>query len=378
MENKISFPQFVAILAIATGKQKKQCEDFLKELFRIIADELEKGESVRIKGFGTFKLVEVEARRSVDVTTGESNEIPGHYKVSFIPSKELAALVNSPFEAFEAVEVADDLTMDELVEPEPEDEPASEVVPASEETGASEEVPASEETSCEEVPEVEKAEVPAEAVAATEDDQIYSLPDEKDEIQEEQPIEPEVNVTGAEEDDRDAYRDDDRGCAMKSHKFGWGFFAGFMTAIVVAAAALLVWLTFFINREEGGVAEIITVEEIDSPVEEGEVSNADSTFADTSAVDTQEVPTRPSDEKVYDTISTTRFLTTMAKEHYGNFNLWPIIYEENQAILGHPDRIKPGTQVVVPPLSKYGIDPKNPADVKRVKEKGLEIYGRYR
>ncbi len=38
----------------------------------------------------------------------------------------------------------------------------------------------------------------------------------------------------------------------------------------------------------------------------------------------------------------------MAKEHYGNYNLWPYIYEENKAILGHPDRIRPGTKVIVP------------------------------
>ena len=96
------------------------------------------------------------------------------------------------------------------------------------------------------------------------------------------------------------------------------------------------------------------------------------------ATGNEEVPTRPSDEPVYDTISTTRFLTTMAKEHYGNFNLWPIIYEENKDILGHPDRIKPGTKVVVPSLEKYGVDPHKAADIARIKQKGVEIYARYK
>ena len=90
------------------------------------------------------------------------------------------------------------------------------------------------------------------------------------------------------------------------------------------------------------------------------------------------VPTAPSDRKVYDTISKTRYLTTMAKDHYGNYNLWPIIYEENKSFLGHPDRIRPGTQVVIPPLSKYGVDPSNPADVAKAKKKGVEIYSRYK
>ena len=89
------------------------------------------------------------------------------------------------------------------------------------------------------------------------------------------------------------------------------------------------------------------------------------------------VPTAPSDKKVYDTISTTRYLTTMAKDHYGNYNLWPYIYKENSKILGHPDRIRPGTKVVIPPLSQYGVDPKNPEDIKKAKKLGVEIYSRY-
>ncbi|MDE7115438.1 MAG: hypothetical protein K2O56_03325, partial [Muribaculaceae bacterium] len=92
---------------------------------------------------------------------------------------------------------------------------------------------------------------------------------------------------------------------------------------------------------------------------------------------TAEVPTRPSDEPVYDTITKTRYLTTMAKEHYGNYNLWPYIYEENKAILGHPDRIRPGTKVIVPPLSKYGVNPSDPDDIAKAKKKGVAIYARY-
>ena len=86
--------------------------------------------------------------------------------------------------------------------------------------------------------------------------------------------------------------------------------------------------------------------------------------------------TAPSDTPVYDVVTTTRYLTTIASEHYGNFNLWPYIYEENKAILGHPDRIKPGTRIVVPPLSKYGVNPKNKSDIDKAKKMGKEIYSR--
>ena len=95
------------------------------------------------------------------------------------------------------------------------------------------------------------------------------------------------------------------------------------------------------------------------------------------ATETPEVNTRPSDSPLYDTITKTRYLTTMAKDHYGNYHLWPYIYMENQKFLGHPDRITPGTKVVVPPLSKYGVDPSNPEHIKKAKQLGIEIYKKY-
>ncbi|MDE6335850.1 MAG: HU family DNA-binding protein, partial [Muribaculaceae bacterium] len=116
MENKITLSGLAAMIALASGQPGQLCEDFLKELFRIIGDELEKGENVRIKGLGTFKVADVEARKSVDLTTREEIEIPHHRKVIFVASKELAALVNAPFEAFEAVEVSDALPTDELLD----------------------------------------------------------------------------------------------------------------------------------------------------------------------------------------------------------------------------------------------------------------------
>lgn len=49
MENKVTMPALVAMLALTTGQQKKLCEDFLKELFAIIEEELTSGGNVRIR-----------------------------------------------------------------------------------------------------------------------------------------------------------------------------------------------------------------------------------------------------------------------------------------------------------------------------------------
>lgn len=79
----------------------------------------------------------------------------------------------------------------------------------------------------------------------------------------------------------------------------------------------------------------------------------------------------------YDRIGKDRYLVTMSREYYGDPNFWPYIYEENKAKLGHPDRITPGTGVLVPNLDKFGIDPKNPADKEKAKNLAKDIYARY-
>ncbi len=99
MENKITVSGLAAMIALATGRPGELCERFLEEFFSIVGDELAKGENVRIKGLGTFKIVEVEARKSVEVATGADIEIPAHKRVVVVAAKGLAQRVNSPFEA---------------------------------------------------------------------------------------------------------------------------------------------------------------------------------------------------------------------------------------------------------------------------------------
>ncbi|MDE7097445.1 MAG: HU family DNA-binding protein, partial [Muribaculaceae bacterium] len=118
MNKKITFPRLSAMLADKSGRSKRFSEDFLREFFSLISERLEAGESVKIKGFGTFRLSRVEPRKSVDVTTGEAMEISGHSKVVFVPAKELASAVNSPFEAFTAIEISDDADISQLFDEE--------------------------------------------------------------------------------------------------------------------------------------------------------------------------------------------------------------------------------------------------------------------
>jgi len=105
MNNKLLLQDLTEQLS-ETGKlKKKDAEDFVKAFFAVIEQSLFEGEVVKIQGLGTFKLLMVDSRKSVDVSTGKEFEIKEHYKVSFTPDSSLKELVNKPFSHLEPVEL---------------------------------------------------------------------------------------------------------------------------------------------------------------------------------------------------------------------------------------------------------------------------------
>ncbi len=133
MNKKIAFPELVELIADTTNSSKRLSELFLKELFGTISQALIDGESVKVKSLGTFKLTKVSVRKSVDVNTGEEIEIPSHNKLTFIPDKNLAEAINTPFSQFETTVLSDEVTNEELASVEQEnDEPAAEEEPVEE------------------------------------------------------------------------------------------------------------------------------------------------------------------------------------------------------------------------------------------------------
>lgn len=360
MKEKITFPTLVANLAIRSGKSKKQCEDFLRELFAAIEQTLASGESLKIKNLGTFKIVKVEARKSVDVNTGESIEIPSHNKVTFIPAKELSEEINAPFSMFESVEVAD-LDSSDYTIPDPEVHNPTDNDPQPE-------------TFSDQVPDTE------ENVYTISEDTVDAGLSETDKTEDIPQIDQDQDI----EEDLPPYEyPQDKPKKLR-------FLMGFLTGIACSALVIVVTL-LIVYKDCDKIFEIfnsvkersVSSEPADTS-KEREISKIDEISDSASSRDSiseemneDMVPTQASDKIVYDTITRTRYLTTMAKDHYGNYNLWPYIYIENQKILAHPDRIKPGTKVIVPPLSKYKVDPQSKKDIDKAKQMGFEIYARY-
>ena len=67
-------------------------------------------------------------------------------------------------------------------------------------------------------------------------------------------------------------------------------------------------------------------------------------------------------------------LTTLSEKYYGSPWFWVYIYEENvkRGIINDPNRIRPGTRVVIPLAEKYGIDANDKAALRKAQIKSME------
>lgn len=422
MNNKITIASLATLLSLKSGESKKTCESFLREFFAIVTEQIAAGDNVKVKGFGTFKVISVSNRKSVDVNTGEEIEIPGHKKIVFVPAKELAEEVNAPFSAFESVEVNPEAeaeldTLETITESEPEPEvqetivqrpevpehaiqeattpepistdpedkaiPSSEIISDLSSTLDSTKEPEAEteETLSEHKsgPEYENSAEPIYFIADDEvkddeaKDKTAPATTESDESSESE------GIVEAADIDQEKEISEMRRLRYGRCRFIWGFLLG------VSAAAVFGFLLYFFMLQKmltGPEHDIDLIVKYDSvtPVAKDTVAPVCSEIKEDSAKAKEEnfPDTKPSDRVIYDTVTTKCYLTTLAKKYYGNYNLWPYIYEENKAILGHPDRITPGTKVVIPTLSKYGVDPNSKEDISKAKKMGDAIYSRYR
>lgn len=456
MNNRITLPALAKALAADTGHTRKQCEDFLRELFSICSEALAKGEDVKVRGLGVFRIVEVEERKSVNVATGAEFVIPAHKKVAFAPCEKLASAVNVAFDMFVPVEIeenvdagneepedvenltddseesdsyydleddfdfalSDDSEQDkDLPEPTAESEELS--FGQKEESAGTSESDSAGSAACDNEFGTEGSSIIFEEDAVGDESSVdeISAVENYEPVYEIAPAEARVDSDSEEEPNTEAYANvscnetteaevgkvadaeiEERATAgRKSHgkcQFCWGVLTGFVGALVLCGAACLIymWCGFNFSGDKETTDNVAIPAPTDTTESEKEVLPVDSikVAGDSSEVragektaeikdDKNEVATAPSDvATVTDVISTTRFLTTMAREHYGNDAFWPYIYEENKAFLRHPDRIKPGTKVVVPSLAKYGVDPKKTADIRKAKQLGIEIYSRYK
>lgn len=103
MNEKINIQDLSSMLVSQNALTKEEADNFIREFFALIVSALDRDKYVKIKGLGVFKLIEVDARESMNINTKERFEIPGYTKVSFTPDASLRDTINRPFAHFETV-----------------------------------------------------------------------------------------------------------------------------------------------------------------------------------------------------------------------------------------------------------------------------------
>lgn len=199
---------------------QKETEQFIANMFAVVAEGLQQDKLVKVKGLGTFKVTQVKPRESVDVNTGERMLISGHDKVSFTPDSLMKELVNKPFAQFETVVINGDVDFAAIDAANPtvetedvtvETEPADDAAVAYELTNEPEEVQAEpkemtaepEEIAAEPEEPAEEQRQEAEPAQTVEEEPVAQPASTTVESEEEAPEEPQTAAADAETESED-------------------------------------------------------------------------------------------------------------------------------------------------------------------------------
>ena len=381
---KITLQEIIDQVAEQNKVTKKLSEDFLREFLNLIEETLNKGDIVKIKGLGTFKLSPVEERKSVNVQTGEEMTIPAHNKIAFTPEKELKVAVNKPYSHLETYILSKDGPVDL-----PENEDEGELENEEEEV---------------EIPPViveEEKPQPEVAVVMPEEEVKPTIIEQEEEIkpviaQDEvySPMEEKANDTEIDKSKETNKKE------MKEQDFEEKAQGGrwiIIVLIILGLIALLLWL-WHLDGAKTSEKEHTKTEEFQSGIADDEIYEKIDTdqFSQIGIMDETVERLHINDgkfdhkfdsklvhfmQKNYPNMKLTtsgaprevelkegRRLTLLALEYYGDKQFWVYIYLYNTDIIKNPNNIPAGTVIKVPTLDKSLVDPKNQKTINVAKQ----------
>lgn len=388
--NAMPLPALVAALAERCGVGENVAEAYVSALTETVVNALRSDDIVKIKGIGIFR-----SDRTGNIT--------------FEADATLADLINAPFSIFEPVEIDGTEFEAETIQAETEvasapEPPILPAIPAGEEQIAEkDDTPEETENSGEkplgetkeeelivepreEEPVIESEEEPIasednseEAPAASEVLEVLNTEPEEYPAEPEPPYAPEPQVVKV---------------VVREHPWLTGILAGVAGILIGLVAGYFLYPHLNLKGvrnveltagnvnltedpalresecEPGADADSIATEQ--PQVSEAADSTSQPDDAPEAAAPTASAPV------VYDTIRGNRYLTTMARQHYGRKIFWVYIYEENKSVISDPDNIAPNTVVVIPPAEKYGIKAGDKISEQAAERKAVEIIGNNR
>jgi len=411
MNERLSLQDLIDLLAKKQEITKKDAESFLRELIAVISENIENNESVKIKEFGVFKLVKVNARRSVDVNTGEAIEIAAHYKLSFTPDKSLKEAINRPFAHFESVVLEDGVSFDniekeessELVESEATvDEVESTETSVSNEAAISsiilqeivtdkpvgEVVPPVSEISEHEPEDI--VEEPQDIVVQEEvEETIENIPSVAEvEQQQDEAISSSLPEDKVESDDSETVLVDQKRASKRRRRFiSLAFFIFLIIAGFFIGGLYFQEIAKFLT--EGPADENKTVAIVEDKKPDAVITPDSLTIKiDSTRVDGVEDPSVVSDKNgitMIDNTTTSAHLATITIEpgstlrnislkYYGHKSFWVYIYEENKDKIKNANNVPLGTKLIIPFPAKYGINPQDKVSIDTAKQKEQRLF----
>ena len=399
MNEKITLQDLINLFGEKQGMSKKDAELFVRSLFDLIEEALATEKYVKVKGFGTFKLTEVDSRESVNVNTGERIEIQGHTKVSFTPDTTMKDLINKPFAHFETVVLNDAVEFEDTpVEvPDTLDDTPEVIVPVVETTEVVE-IPVPEEIPEEEVaPEivvteelevVEESEVTEEPKAVEEQETVEetlqeiveeTLVPEEAPVQEEAPLEePQPTITEVAEEEKPESIEEkpseeevmetiveekvvEESKEKSINRILWGIIVVLVLIILFGAY----WM-FFRSEDTPEVtpAPPVQEEQVSTPAPVTDEKPQEETPKTVQFIELSEEELRkervPSfaDTLDYQIVGTQEEYTLQKGEtiirasvrFFGTKKYWPYIVKHNMDVLPDPDNIPAGIRIKIPKL----------------------------
>ncbi len=337
MNKRLTLQDLADILAEQTGKDMQEVERFLQEFIAVVTEGVYLDKIVKVKGLGTFKIIQVEERESISVNSGERFVIPSHYKFTFVPDKDLRELVNRPFSLFETTELNDAIDFSDM--------DVTQV--------ASENEKVSEDSVEEVLPEA----IPLETMPKEE-----SLPI----IQEAEADVPSVQVR------------------EKHITWKWRILVTCLVGIICIGVSYIAYLSeWFVLDKQETIAQFSLPEAQEVPEMMG---NTPQQSSDTLKVATESLAvetstdifsssaiSKPMEDLAITAIKPGDRLTTISLKYYGHKFFWVYIYMYNKSIITDPNNIPIGTEIRIPPPERYGIDAKNRASVEKAAALQSEI-----
>jgi nucleoid DNA-binding protein/nucleoid-associated protein YgaU len=335
MDKKLLLQDLVDKLSTVENLKKKEAEEFLRNYFKVLEEGLLQDRMAKINGLGTFKLIEVEARNSVDVNTGQPFQIKEHLKLNFIPDVNLKDLINKPFAAFEPIE------MNEEIQPE-----ETEVT----------------------------IKTPQSMVEDVTDDSHINQTD-MDNLDEKKGEIPEIEPDDMEE-------------MPEMRRRGMGSSGKFMLVflLILAIGGLAYWALRSNNDarkdqdQKIGIiqrfkelfskdSKVILPDTLDQDILFEEVTDSTaiySAFPDT----TRQYP-------VYVNLNAGNRLTLLALEYYGHKVFWVYIYLDNKDVIENPNDIPVGTKLRISKPHLKMMDPNNPEAIRKATALQYRIQNKF-